>query len=126
MKKLLTVTAISVAVMVMLALPVAYGQDRAPQGEKVFEGQLTRVDTAAKSITVKGTGDLEMKFTYTEQTQVLGQEKTVQGLAGKVGTELRVTYRDAAGNHTATKIEMIEKEMAKFENPPMPRSSSCA
>ena len=109
MKKLLTVTAISVAVMVMLALPpVAYGQDRAPQGEKVFEGQLTRVDTAAKSITVKGTGDLEMKFTYTEQPQVLGQEKTVQGLAGKVGTELRVTYRDAAGNHTATKIEMIE------------------
>src|SRR6266700_5493710 len=107
MKKLVTATAVSVAV-TLLFLPFAYGQDRAPQAEKVFEGHLMRVDTAGKSITVKGTGDLEMKFTYTEQTQVLGQEKTVQGLAGKVGTELRVTYRDAAGNHTATKIEMIE------------------
>ena len=108
MKKLFTVTAISVAVMVLLATPFAFGQEKGAQAEKVFEGQLTRVDTAAKSITVKGTSDSEMKFTYTDQTQVLGQEKTVQGLAGKVGTGLRVTYRDAGGNHTAIKIEMIE------------------
>ncbi len=109
MKKLVTATAVSVAV-TLLFLPFAYGQDRAPQAEKVFEGQLMRVDTAGKSITVKGTGDSEMKFSYTEQTQVLGQEKTVQGLAGKTGTELRVTYRSAGENHTATKIEMVEKQ----------------
>ncbi len=99
MKKLVTATAVSVAV-TLLFLPFAYGQDRAPQAEK----------TAGKSITVKGAGDSEMKFAYTEQTQVLGQEKTVQGLAGKTGTELRVTYRSAGENHIATKIEMVEKQ----------------
>ena|ERR1051326_1450773 len=111
MKKLLPVTAIAVAV-TLLALPLAYGQEKAApqQAEKVFEGQLTNVDTAAKTITVKGTGNSEMKFTYTDRTQVVGQEKNIQGLAGKTGTDLKVTYRAAGENNTATKIEVVEKQ----------------
>jgi len=80
----------------------------APQAEKTFQGQLTKVDAQAKSITVKGAAE-EMTFDYTDGTQVTGSEKSVQGLAGKTGTELKVTYRDAAGKHMATKIEAIEK-----------------
>lgn len=123
MKKLLTVTAISVAVMLVLvpimsaqekAAPPA--QDRPPAGgapggaqaEKTFTGQLTKVDPQAKWIAVKGAGDMEMQFDYTDATQVVG-EKGIQGLAGKTGAELRVTYRDAAGKHQATKIEVAEK-----------------
>jgi len=113
MKKLLTVTAISVAAMLMI-LPFAYGQDKsappAQAAEKVFEGQLTKVDATAKWITVKGAGDKEMTFNYTDATQIVGAEKNVQGLAGKAGTELKVTYRDAAGKYTATKIETLEKQ----------------
>jgi|SRR5262245_31443128 len=130
MKKLLTVTAISVAVMLVL-VPIASAQEKAAppqerppaggpppagerpgggqQAEKVFQGQLTKVDANAKWITVKGAGDMEMQFDYTDATQVIGSEKNVQGLAGKTGTELKVTYRDAAGKHTATKIETLEK-----------------
>jgi len=129
MKKLVTAMAICVAV-TLVALPMSYGQGAPPAGgqdkgappaggqdkgappaaqaEKVFQGQLTKVDANAKSITVKGAGDMEMTFDYSDATQVTGSEKNVQGLAGKTGADLRVTYRDAGGKHTATKIEAIE------------------
>jgi hypothetical protein len=130
MKKLLTVTAISVAVM-LAVVPLASGQgpeQKGPppggppaggpppggppaggaQAERVFMGQLVKVDAQAKWISVKGPGDKEMQFDYTDATQVVG-EKNVQGLAGKTGADLRVTYRDAGGKLTATKIETIEK-----------------
>ena len=118
MKKLLTVTAVCVAVM-LAVMPLTYAQEKsapptqqppAQAAEKTFQGQLTKVDANAKSITVKGTGDTEMTFEYSDQTQVTGSEKNVQGLAGKTGTELKVTYRDAGGKHTATRIETIEKK----------------
>jgi len=130
MKRLLTVTAISVAVM-LAVVPLASGQgpeQKGPppggppaggpppggppaggaQAERVFMGQLVKVDAQAKWISVKGPGDKEMQFDYTDATQVVG-EKNVQGLAGKTGADLRVTYRDAGGKLTATKIETIEK-----------------
>ena len=112
MKKVLTVTAVCVATMLVI-IPLAQGQDRAAppaQAEKVFQGQLTKVDANAKAIMVKGTGDNEMAFEYTDATQIVGSEKSIQGLAGKTGTELKVTYRDAGGKHTATKIETVEKK----------------
>lgn len=111
MKKLLTVTAVCVATMLVI-LPLAQGQDRpAPPApaERIFQGQLTKVDANAKAIMVKG-ADAEMTFEYTDATQVVGPAKDVQGLAGKTGTELKVTYRDAGGKHTATKIETVEKK----------------
>jgi len=134
MKKLLTVTAICVAVMLAI-VPLASGQEKGgppaggppaggpPQGgppgggpppgggaqaEKVFQGQLAKVDAQAKSIDVKGPGGMDMTFDYTDGTQVVG-EKNVQGLAGKTGADVRVTYRDAGGKHIATKIETAEK-----------------
>ena len=129
MKKLLTVTAICVAVMLAI-VPLASGQEKGgppaggpPQGgppaggpppgggaqaEKVFQGQLAKVDAQAKSIDVKGPGGMDMTFDYTDGTQVVG-EKNVQGLAGKTGADVRVTYRDAGGKHIATKIETSEK-----------------
>ena len=115
MKKLVNVTAVCVAVM-LLVLPLAsYGQDKtAPPsqsqaGEKTFQGQLTKVDTNAKRITVKGT-DSDMTFDYNDATQVTGTEKNIQGLAGKSGTDLKVTYRDAGGKHMATRIETVENK----------------
>jgi hypothetical protein len=108
MKKLLTVTAVCVAVM-LVVLPMTYGQDKAaPPAERTFEGQLTKVDANAKSITVKGAA-AEMTFEYTDATPVVGSDGKPQGIAGKTGTPLKVTYRDAEGKHTALKIEILEK-----------------
>jgi len=113
MRKLLTVTAVSVAVM-LVVLPLAYGQEKgappAQAADKVFQGQLTKVDATARWIAIKGAGDKEMRFDYTDTTQIVGSEKTIQGLAGKTGAEFRVTYRESAGKQTATRIEAIEKK----------------
>ena len=53
MKRLLTLGAASIAVLLLIVMPVA---SQAPQAEKTFSGTLTKVDAAKKVITVKGTG----------------------------------------------------------------------
>src|SRR5262245_9295399 len=118
MKKLLSLTAICVAI-AFVSMPLVYavqekvglGPGRGATAEKTFQGQLTKVDAAAKKMSVKGAGNAEMMFAYTEQTQVVGPQKDVQGLAGQTGADLRITYRDAgADNHVATRIEVLEKK----------------
>jgi hypothetical protein len=112
MKKL-TTTAICVAVM-LVVLPLAFAQEKAAPpaqaAEKVFQGQLIKIDPNAKWIMVKGAANTEMTFEYTDTTQVIGAEKNVQGLAGKTGTELKVTYQEAGGKNRATKIETVQKK----------------
>ena len=112
MKKFLSLTAICLAI-ALVSLPLAYGQQgkAAPQAEKMFQGQLTNVDTAAKRISVKGPGDAEMWFQYSDRTQIVGPQKDIEGLASQSGTQLRVTYREAgADNRIATRIEVLEKK----------------
>jgi len=106
MKRLLTLGAASVAVLLLVVMPVA---SQAPQAEKTFSGTLTKVDAAKQVITVKGTGnEPEMTFTYDDKTQVTGAEKSVQGLTGKSGAALKVTYREQGGDRIATRIEVSE------------------
>ena len=106
MKRLLTLGAASIAVLFLIVMPVA---SQAPQAEKTFSGMLMKVDAANKVITVKGTGyEPEMTFRFDDKTQVTGAEKTVEGLAGKGGAMLKVTYREEGANRIATRIEVSE------------------
>ena len=106
MKRLLTLGAASVAVLLLIVMPVA---SQAPQAEKTFAGTLMKVDAANKVISVKGTGnEPEMTFMYDDKTQVAGAEKTVEGLTGKSGAMLKVTYREEGANRLATRIEVSE------------------
>lgn len=73
------------------------------QEAQVFEGELTKVDATAKTLSVKGARG-EMEFRYNEQTQITGAEGGVEGLASKSGTPVRVHF-DAA-TKTASKIEI--------------------
>src|SRR5689334_20469264 len=75
-------------VMVLSAMAVFAGQNRTQQAQeqKAFEGVLMSIDTNNHMLTVMGTDNKELQFVYTEQTQVTGPEKSVQGLAGKSGT----------------------------------------
>jgi ABC-type amino acid transport substrate-binding protein len=105
MKTLLTLGA-ALAVLLLIAMPVA---SQAPQADKSFSGTLTKVDAAKKVITVKGTGaEPEMTFTYDDKTQVTGAEKTVEGLTGKTGAVLKVTYQEKGADRIATRIEVSE------------------
>ena len=106
MKRLLTLSAASIAVLLFIVMPVA---SQAPQAEKTFSGTLTKVDAEKKVISVKGTGaEPEMTFMYDDKTQVTGAEKTVEGLGGKSGATLKVTYREEGANRIAARIDVSE------------------
>jgi hypothetical protein len=50
-----------------------------------------------------------MMFNYNDETQVISPDKTVQGLTGKTGAQLRISYHEERGANWATKIELLEK-----------------
>ena len=76
-----------------------------PMPDKSFEGNLVKVDLAAKLLTVKGLDDKDVMFVYNNDTQMTGIDNSPQGLAGKTGTRLRITYRESRGINLAIKIE---------------------
>src|SRR5215510_13878452 len=106
MKRLLTLGTASIAVLLLIVMPVA---SQAPQAEKTFSGTLTKVDAQKKVITVKGTGNQpEMNFTYDDKTQITGGEKTVQGLSAKSGATVKVTYHEQGVDRIASRIDVSE------------------
>jgi hypothetical protein len=76
-----------------------------PMPDKSFEGSLVKVDVAAKLITVKGLDDKDVMFVYNNDTQMTGMDNSPQGLAGKTGSRLKITYRESRGINLAIKIE---------------------
>ena len=94
----------------------AYGQNpntgNSPSTTNVFEGKLSKIDTDKKMITVTGKDEkgrlTEMSFKYNDATEISGGDRTIQGLTGKQGEDLKITFRVADGDNTATKIEWTE------------------
>jgi len=82
---------------------LALAQEKA----QIVEGELARVDAAAKTLSVK-TSKGEMEFRYTDQTQSSGAEGGVEGLATQSGAPVKVHF-DAASK-TATKIEVGKRK----------------
>jgi hypothetical protein len=90
---------------------------QAPIADKTYQGQLSKVDLTAKTIVVKGEDNKDMTFTFNDQTQITGVDNSPQGLTGKTGSSLRVTYRDERGNHLASKIEVTGAVSAPKDAP---------
>ena len=91
------------------------GQAPAPPGggaaqAKTATGELAKVDVAKKEITIKGSDNKEMVFTWSDATQIAGSEGGPQGLTGKTGETLRVTYVERGGANLASRIEVQEKK----------------
>jgi hypothetical protein len=95
--------------MVFSAIAV-YAAPQQAQGQRAFEGVLTSIDANNHMLRVMGTDNKEWVFIYTDETQVTGPEKSVQGLAGKSGTKLRITYQVEQGKNVATSIEVAAPE----------------
>lgn len=95
--------------MVFSAIAV-YAAPQQAQGQRALEGVLTSIDANNHMLRVMGTDNKEWVFIYTDQTQVTGPEKSVQGLAGKSGTKLRITYQVEQGKNVATSIEVAAPE----------------
>ena len=84
-----------------------------PSTTNIFEGKLSKVDAEKKMISVTGTDEkgklTEMSFKYTDATEVVGGDRTVQGLTGSQGDNVKVTFRNEDGVSTAIRIEAAEK-----------------
>ena len=105
---LLFVLVLSTAAFASQAAPPQAPPAQAQQ-EKAFEGALVKIDTEAKMLTAKGTDNKDWQFAYTDRTQIMGPDKSIQGLATKAGAKLKITYRVEQGVNHATRIEVSEK-----------------
>ena len=97
-------------VLMVFSSIAVYAAPQQAQGQKALEGVLTSIDANNHMLRVMGTDNKEWVFIYTDETQVAGPTKDVQGLAGKSGTKLRITYRVEQGKNVATDIEVLASE----------------
>ena len=72
-------------------------------------GELVSVDESAKTFAIKTASEGEVKFSYTDKTEIVGAEKIASGLAG-VGTEVTVQYDSHGTAKVATRIEVRPKK----------------
>jgi hypothetical protein len=75
------------------------------QQSRTAQGQLTRVDTDARTITITSQG-MPMVFRYTAETKVVGGDKGVAGLATMTGTEVTIQYVQQEKDNVASQIEI--------------------
>ena len=86
----------------------AAGQEKKKEPPAPVTGELLAVDDKTKTIVVKA-GDSEMKFSYGDQTEIVGADKGLEGLTGKGGTIVKVTYDEHGTANVAVKIEVSQK-----------------
>jgi hypothetical protein len=82
-------------------------QQQQPQQQQA-SGELVRVDTNAKTLSIKTAAGSDMLFTYSDATKVTGGEQSVAGLATKSGAKVTVTFLMKGQDRLATQID-IEK-----------------
>src|SRR5262245_3990191 len=87
--------------------PPPSGQERAKTPEPVV-GELVSVETDTKTLVGKTSGDKEMTFTYSDQTEIVGAEKEA-GLATAKGSMVTVHYTMRGTTNVAAKIEVRPK-----------------
>jgi hypothetical protein len=89
------------------AIP-ALAQDAGQQAEEPrwVQGELLGVDTENGTLTVRTSADTELKFHYTEDTEVTGAQEGMAGLATIDGSTVTVYYVTDGDRHTAVKIEV--------------------
>ena len=76
-------------------------------------GEIVAVDPNTKSITIKtgATEQGEMKFSYSEATEIVGSEKGgPEALTGTSGTMAKVTYDVHGTANVAIRIEILAKK----------------
>ncbi len=78
------------------------------QQTRAATGELVSVDTDAMTITLKSADNQDWTFRYTAQTEIVGAQDGVSGLATKAGSNVTVYFTGEDDARTATKIEVAE------------------
>lgn len=85
-------------------------QKQAEQAPQPVIGELVSVDTTAKAFAIKTASEGELKFSYTDKTEIVGTEKFESALAGTPGAEVKVQYDMHGTARVATRIEVRPKK----------------
>ena len=81
-----------------------------PKAPEPVTGELLSLNPDTKTLVIKTTADSEMKFSYSEQTEIVGADKGASGLATGAGATVTVTYDVHGTANVATKIEVKPKQ----------------
>ena len=73
-------------------------------------GELVDVNTDANVIRVRKQDNSEMNFSYSPETEIVGADKAVSGLATLKGSEVTVHYTLHGKTNAAAKIEITPKK----------------
>lgn len=85
-------------------------QKQAEQATQPVTGELVSVDTSARTFAIRTASEGELKFSYTDKTEIVGTEKFESALAGTPGAEVRVEYDTHGTARVATRIEVRPKK----------------
>jgi len=86
--------------------PVPVPPSQTEEKVQSVNGKLKSVDSDAKKLTITSAAGDDMEFTYNDQTMIVGAESTVEGLAGKSGADVTVSFNEDQGVKTATRIDV--------------------
>ncbi|HLV01918.1 MAG TPA: hypothetical protein VKZ59_11665 [Acidobacteriota bacterium] len=85
------------------------GAQQQEEATQSFQGELVSVDSLSQKLTVRDAEGTEMEFSYTDETEVIGAEEGVAGLATKSGSQVSVSYTDDGQSKTATQIQVMQQ-----------------
>ena len=107
-----TCMALMIAAAMAGSAPVAAQQSTPPAGQapakktEPVTGEMVSLNTSTRTLIVKTAPETDMKFTYSDDTVIVGVEKGVEGLIGKPGSVVTVTYDEHGTANIALKIEV--------------------
>jgi len=116
MKKIYSILSVLSIIFLFTGLIVAQQEQKQPapaqaQGKlQTFEGELSKVDATAKKLWVKGSDGKEMEFGYNEQTQIIGAEGSIEGLATLSGTRVKVHFEEASKIAAAIEVQGRQRQ----------------
>ena len=80
------------------------------QEPSIAQGQLMRVDANARMIAIRTSEGAQMRFSYNDDTKVIGADEGVSGLATMAGTDVTIHYFKNQTENVATQIEVLRKQ----------------
>jgi hypothetical protein len=104
---------IALAAFMLTATASPYAFAQAPDTQapaqaqtQTAKGELLQVDTEKMTLSIKSADGAELDFAYNSQTEIIGAQKGVQGLATAAGSKVTVSYTMSGETKTATKVEV--------------------
>lgn len=96
----------SVIVVLAAGLFIAAGRPMLAQDQNIVQGQLMRVDVAAKAIVIRSETQSQMQFSYDDNTVVNGVDDAVAGLGTLTGASVSIVYEKQTTRFLALQVDI--------------------